>query len=150
MSQPAMRPPGPRLVTGDDVAQLPPLDLNRLTEVWDAAIGKMRESAGSLLVTALQHATPQAVTAGGVVTLALEEPNEFYARAIERAGSDVVTILREWFHPVQRVVVRESETAAPARRMTGEMARAATLESLRRKDPVLSAAIDALDLELME
>jgi hypothetical protein len=105
------------------------------------------------VATALQRATPHAVTAQGVVMLALDEPNEFYAKAIERASPEIVAALREWFFPVDRVVVADRAGApppVPPKRLTNEMVRADTLDALKRKDPVLAAAIDALDLEVVE
>jgi hypothetical protein len=60
-------------------------------------------------------------------------------------------VLREWFPAVQRVVVRAAEGGGPPpSRRTDEMVRAERLSSLRKKDSVLDAAIDALDLDLAD
>jgi len=52
---------------------------------------------------------------------------------------------------VQRLVVRAPEgVATPPPRLTDEMVRSERIAALRKKDPVLDAAIDALDLDLAE
>jgi hypothetical protein len=52
---------------------------------------------------------------------------------------------------VQRVAVRAAAAgAAPPVRLTDEMARTERLAAMRRRDPVLDAAIDALDLDLAD
>jgi len=85
------------------------------------------------------------------VTIALDEPNLIYERALEAAKADVVSALRESFAGVQRVIVRAAEGGgAPPARLTDEMVRSERLTTLRKKDPVLDAAIDALDLDLAD
>jgi hypothetical protein len=52
---------------------------------------------------------------------------------------------------VQRVLVRAPDSpTAPPTRLTDEMVRAERIAALRKKDPVLDAAIDALDLDLAD
>jgi DNA polymerase-3 subunit gamma/tau len=129
-----------------------PLDLNRLVERWDDVVERLRGVGKSLLATALAHATPSAVTARGHVVLELDEPNEFYAQAIEGGSEDLVTHLRAQFPAVRRVLVRQAEAprgAAP-RRLTEESVRAERAAALRKRDPLLGAAIDALDLDVVD
>ena len=57
-----------------------------------------------------------------------------------------------WFAGLQKLNVRlagDSLSAGPASRMTVESVRSETLAALRKRDPVLNAAIDALDLDLI-
>ncbi|HEX6051739.1 MAG TPA: hypothetical protein VFZ21_20870, partial [Gemmatimonadaceae bacterium] len=62
-----------------------------------------------------------------------------------------VAIVRNVFPAIQRIVVTRPEGASAApRRVTEEEMRAQRMASLRKKDPVLGAAIDALDLELLD
>jgi hypothetical protein len=62
-----------------------------------------------------------------------------------------VTMLQGWFGGVRRVVVRAATAdVAPPARLTDEMARSERLLALRKRDPVLGAAIDALDLDLAD
>jgi hypothetical protein len=60
-------------------------------------------------------------------------------------------MLREWFPGVTRVTVRAAASSgAPPVRLTDQMVRSERLSTLRRRDPVLDAAIDALDLDLID
>jgi hypothetical protein len=128
------------------------IDLNRLTERWDALVERMRALEQPMLATALSHATPLAVTAAGVVTIELDEPNDFYAHSITNGRSEILTELRAWFSNVERIELRrdDSAPAAPPKRMTDEMVRTERLAALKRRDPLLSAAIEALDLEVAD
>jgi hypothetical protein len=90
------------------------------------------------------------VSAKGDVTLRLDEPNEFHAQAIAEKGAEVVKVLGEWFSGVARVAVAAGESAGTPRRLTDEMIRNERLAALRKRDPVLGAAIDALDLDVVD
>lgn len=129
-----------------------PLDLNALTERWDTLVSRLRQGGKTLIATALEHATPTVVTARGDVTVSLDEPNDFYAKAIQSNSADVLAILREWFAPVERVQLEgASKTpAAPPKRLTDEDVKAQKLEALKKRDPLLRAAIDELDLEVID
>ena len=67
-----------------------------------------------MLATALEHASPVAVTASGDVTIELDEPNDIYAHAITTARAEIVAALREWFAGVERVELRRDEQAPRA------------------------------------
>ena len=131
---------------------LPSIDLNALTGRWEMLVARLRQSGKALIATALEHATPTVVTARGDVTVSLDEPNDFYARALQSGGADIVSVLREWFSPVERVLLEGAPKpqSAPPKRLTNEMVKAEKLEALKKKDPVLSAAIEALDLEVID
>jgi hypothetical protein len=128
------------------------LDLSKLTGRWDALVERMRVGGKPMLATALEHSSPVAVTASGVVTIELDEANDIYARAIVNAHAEIASMLREWFAGVDRVELRRDEQApsAPPKRLTEEMVRAERIAALKKRDPVLSAAIDALDLEVAD
>lgn len=131
-----------------------PLDVNALTGRWDALVERLRQNGKSLIATALEHATPTVVTARGDITIALDEPNDFYAKAIQSGGADVVAILREWFAPVERLqlegVPPKRQAAAPPKRLTDEDVKTQKLEALKKRDPLLHAAIVELDLEVID
>ena len=126
-------------------------DLNQLVERWDDVVAAMRAAGKSVAATALEHAVPAVVNARGDVTLALDEANPIYEQALEAVKPELVSTLRRWFPGVQRLAVRAPEGAsAPPARLTDEMVRSERIAVLRRKDPVLDAAIDALDLDLAD
>jgi hypothetical protein len=112
----------------------------------------MREEGKPMLASALSHASPVAVTATGTVTIELDESNDIFAHAITTARADIAAALKVWFAGVERVELRRDETAPaqPPKRLTDEMVRADRIASLRKRDPVLGAAIDALDLDVAD
>ena len=128
-------------------------DLNAITGRWDDLVTRMRSAQKALLAAALESSSPHAVTAKGDLTIKLDEPNDFHARAIEQASADVLACLGDWFAGIERIVLLRDDSpksqTAP-RRVTDEMVKAERLNTLRRKDPVLDTAIDVLDLEIAE
>ena len=128
-----------------------PLDLSKLTGMWDELVERVRTTK-PMLASALAHALPAAVSAAGVVTIELDEPNDIYIHAITSSRPEILAVLRERFRGVERVDVRRDEKAvvAPPQRLTDEMVRAERVASLRRRDPVLDAAIEALDLDVAD
>ena len=140
-------------VAGPDgkMAGVVPLEMSKLTSHWDSVVHRLRASK-PMLATALSHALPAAVTANGVVTIELDEPNDIYAHAIQTARQDIVATLAEWFATVTRLELRRDDQASsPApKRLTDEMVRAERIASLKKRDPVLRAAIEELDLDVSD
>jgi len=129
------------------------LDVAKVTGRWDALVERLRENGKPMLATALAHASAVAITAAGVVTIALDERNDIYAHAVTSARGEIAAALREWFPGVDRVELRRDDAAPPApppKRLTDEMVRAERIAALKKRDPVLGAAIDALDLEVAD
>jgi DNA polymerase III subunit gamma/tau len=128
------------------------IDLNAVVDKWDALVARLRSGGKALIATALEHATPTAVTARGDVTITLDEPNDFFAKAIQNGSAEIVAALRDWFAPVERVVIEGvgKPAGVPPKRLTDEMVKAEKLEALKKKDPALAAAIEELDLEVID
>ena len=129
-----------------------PIDINGLTGRWDERVARLSRAGKTLIATALEHASPAVVTARGDITIALDEPNDFYAKAIQSGGADILAILREWFAPVERVQLEGAAKApaGPPKRLTDEDVKAQKLEALKKRDPVLHSAIVELDLEVID
>src|SRR4029077_3729044 len=110
-----------------------PLDLSKLTGRWDAIVERLRAEGKPMLAGALEHSTPVSVTAAGVVTIELDEPNDIYTHALTTGRAEIVNVLREWFTTVERVDLRRGDqtpSAAP-KRLTDEMVRADRIASLK-------------------
>lgn len=137
-------PVAPRSVTVPSTAEL--------TGKWDALVENLKTAGKMNLATALAHSSPAALSASGTLTIELDESNDFWAHSITSGKADVITALREWFGGIERIELRRDEQApsAPPKRLTDEMVRAERVASLRKKDPVLNAAIDALDLDVTD
>jgi hypothetical protein len=143
-------PPSP--VRPSPAAGVTALDLTKLTGRWDALVDRLKADGKMNLASALAHASPAAVTASGVVTIELDEANDFYAHSINTGKGEILAALGAWFGGVERIELRRDDQApsSPPKRLTDEMVRAERLASLRKRDPVLGAAIDALDLDVVD
>jgi DNA polymerase-3 subunit gamma/tau len=131
------------------------LDLNVLCERWGEVIDRVRAGGRPMLVSALEHALPVAVSAQGTITVQLEQPNEIFEKAIESGASDVLAAVTSTFDGATKLLVRRVEQPAIAptdvpKRLTEDQARRERAQMLRKKDPALDAAIEELDLELLE
>ena len=150
-TRPVASPPSPAsqaTARGTD-AGIP--DVNHLVERWGELVAVMRAAGNSLAATALEHSAPVAVNGKGEVTVALDEANPIYEQALGKDEKDVTRSLRTLFPGVHRVIIRAAAgSSAPPTRLTDEMVRAERLTAMRRKDPVLDQAIDALDLDLAD
>jgi hypothetical protein len=129
-------------------------DIAAITGKWDELVSRVRASGKALLGAALESSSPAAITAKGDLTIKLDEPNDFHAKAIEQASADIMEILREWFGGIERIALHRPDAPRQAadrpKRVTDEMVKAERLNTLRRKDPVLDSAIEVLDLEIAE
>jgi len=126
------------------------LDINRLAEHWDHIVDSVNaEHRALLLSSTLAHATPTAVTAGGTVTVTVE--SDAHADILTGGEAVLLAALRRRFEGVQKLVVRTiaPEGGAP-RRLNEGAVKADRMAMLRRQSPLLDAAVDALDLELMD
>ena len=145
------RAAGPKASVPADSAPLAkprqPIDINRLAEHWDDLVEIIRASGRNVLASALADATPQAVTASGVVTIAAG--SETLAPAIESGAEHVLAALRTLFDGPQRVSVSVAGQAKRGR-LTAENVLADRTAMLRKNAPLLDAAIEALDLRLVD
>jgi DNA polymerase-3 subunit gamma/tau len=131
------------------------LELNTLCERWGEVIDRVRSVGRPMLVSALEHALPVAVSGQGTITVQLEQPNEIFERAIESSAGEVLAAVSVTFDSAAKLIVRrvEQPTAAPAdvpKRLTEDQVRRERAQMLRKKDPALDAAIEELDLELLD
>jgi hypothetical protein len=126
--------------------------MSRLAGRWDDLLAQLRADGKRVLVSALEHALPVAVTAAGDITIELDEPNEFLSRAVDSGRAEALAVLQRWFPDARGLRVRQDpvKTIVPPARVTDAMVRADRLNALRKRDPILGAAIDALDLDVVE
>jgi DNA polymerase-3 subunit gamma/tau len=126
-------------------------DLNVLVERWDEVVAHVRGSGRGILAAALEQAAPVAVSGAGSVTLEVED--EASGPVVEAGHGDITAALRATFGVADRVIVRRSgsgSTPPAALRVTHESVKSDRVANLRKRDAVLGAAIDALDLDLLE
>ncbi|MFN8581513.1 MAG: DNA polymerase III subunit gamma/tau [Gemmatimonadaceae bacterium] len=124
------------------------LEINAIVGAWDDivdAVRRERPMYGSLL----EHCLPTAVNVGGMLTLHIDDPAAHESLAAK--ALDLVAALRAHIPGLQKLSLKTTarEKAAMSR-MSHETIRSDMMTSLRKRDPVLRAAIDELDLELLD
>jgi len=141
----APAPPRPRSVATTAVPSI-----NVITERWGDIVASLRSSR-MLLAPFLEQATPSAISAAGSLTVQAED--EAAADALEMSKADMLAVVKSMFPAVERIaIVRPNgpATTGSPKRVTEQEIREQRITSLRKRDPVLGAAIDALDLELLD
>jgi hypothetical protein len=125
------------------------VDINELVERWEEVVDAARRMR-PLVASALAASLPIALSSAGAITVELQEANDAYALALENGRDDVLAALRPVVPHAARLIVRAPAGAPPAERLTTETVRAERVASLSKRDPTLGAAIESLDLELIE
>jgi DNA polymerase-3 subunit gamma/tau len=141
--------PAPRKTQAKSSGAVSVSDLNAVAGIWDDMVAGVRRDR-PFIATLLEQALPVGTTGTGVLTLQVEAA-AVQEGLVAKAG-ETVTAMSSWLAGLQRVTVKMAgdSTVAAAPRMTVETVRAETVASLRRRDPVLNAAIDLLDLDLVD
>src|SRR6266705_1657384 len=146
-ASPVPPPPSPAVVP-----EKGPLELDRLRALWPRIIEDAR--ARSPLLGALLAVTEVAVVQGATVGIRLLDTNAVHAEGIERQRDALAQLVGRYVTEPVRITLEGAGSGerSPQRaaRMTEEGARQERLRALRANDPSLSAAVDALDLELLE
>ena len=93
---------------------------------------------------------PSAVTAGGLLTLECDDPGDY--PVLTDGLPQVTEALRDVLPAISRVQVKPPADGVQTSRarLTTEGVKEERVASLARQHPVLGAAVEALDLELLE
>src|SRR5207249_986605 len=135
-----------------DQPETGPLTVDRLRALWPRIVEDAR--AQSPMLGALLQVTEVAGVEAGAVTIRLLDTNPVHAEGLARQGEALARLVGRFFTEAVRVKLQGPESgersARRPGRLTEEGARAERLKTLRAQDPSLNAAVDALDLELLE
>jgi DNA polymerase III subunit gamma/tau len=125
-------------------------ELHRIVDQWDAVLAALRTDGRGVLAALLGRVQPVAVTAGGLLTIECDDAGDFpvVADGLDQIGE----ALRRVMPSLSRVQVKPPADGVPAarERLTTEGVKQERTASLTKQDPVLGAAVQALDLELLE
>ena len=142
-------PGQPQKGTSGGRAGVPASDLNAVAGIWDDMVAGIRRDR-PLVATLLEQSLPVSTNSNGVLVLQVEAPA--VQEGLAAKMTEIVGTMSTWLVGLQKLNVRlagDSLAAGPAPRMTVESVRSDTLAALRKRDPLLDAAIDALDLDLI-
>jgi DNA polymerase-3 subunit gamma/tau len=147
-----LRDSGPPVRPSAGPPEKGPLTLDRLRALWPRIVDDAR--AKTPMLGALLQVTEVVDVEGGTVTIRLLDTNPVHAEGLERQREVLAQLVARYVPEPVRVKLqaaesRERSTPRPSR-LTEEGARAERLKTLRAQDPSLNAAVDALDLELLE
>ncbi len=148
-------PPPASRISHPDTAEKGPLTVDRLRTLWPRIVDDARTK--SPMLGALLQVTEVAGVDAGVVTIRLLDTNAVHAEGLERQREALSQLVARYLTGPVRIKLegaegggsRERSTPRPTR-LTEEGARAERLKTLRAQDPSLNAAVEALDLELLE
>ena len=150
------RPPAPAAPPSDLPSFRPTtreaLSLDALLSAWPDLVAAARERS-AFLGEALAAMRPVQAEQGVLRLLAAPEDQHSLEGVRRQLGVVEAVIAQRFDGPVRLELVVESPAGAPApapKRMTGEALRAERLDRLRRLDPALDRAADALDLEIVD
>ena len=148
VSAPPPPPPSPSRTSSAKAAAVP--SINALVEKWDDVIASLRGDRPTL-GPFFDQTIPTAISGGGVLTIRIEDAAG--GEALDLAKSSMLATIQSLYPAIERLVISRPDgapTAGGVRRVTEEEIKEQKMASLRKRDPVLGAAIDALDLELLD
>ncbi len=123
---------------------------------WSAVADTVRAAGRGMLAESVRRVRPTALDASGLLTLTHDPGDDTFSTAVDNGRDAVLAALAELVGPV-RALKLESEgpgfEAAPAsrgKRITAQDVKSETIDRLAQRDPLLAAAVEALDLELLD
>ncbi len=134
----------------------PPPDLERLRRDWECAGKEMIARGRGMVAQALNRMLPAAVTSDGSVVLEYAREDDHFAQAVHKARRDVLQVLQSCFGAVHAFTLREVGTdaepgqATKTKRLEADDIRKERLAQLTSRDPLLDAAVRALDLKMLD
>jgi DNA polymerase-3 subunit gamma/tau len=141
----------PRATLPSEAPATPMPDLHRVLDDWDTVIVALKGQGRGMLAALLDRVQPTAVTAGGLLTLECDDPGDY--PVVTDGLPQVTDALRAVMPAITRVQVKppaDGVPDAPRARLTTEGVKQERVAALSKQDPVLGAAVEALDLELLE
>ncbi len=149
-ASPAAESAAPPTVAPVSSDGLPVPDLHRVLDDWDSVIAVLKRQGRGMLAALLARVQPAAITSSGLLTIECDDPGDF--PVVTDGLPQITDALRESMPAIARVQVKPPAEGMPAtrERLTTAAVKQERVASLTRQDPVLGAAVDALDLELLE
>lgn len=138
----------------------PPPSVDQLKARWGSVSDAIKSAGRGMLAQAVARLVPASVSAHGSVALSYDPADDTFARAADGARPDILAALQACFTGVTGVTVvssvnagTQAQSRAPrdtTKRLTAHDVQQQRTEQLSSKDPLLEAAVRALDLELLD
>jgi DNA polymerase-3 subunit gamma/tau len=138
-----------------------PPAVEQVQKRWSRVVEAIQSRGRGMLAQAVQRMQPLSVDGNGVLTVAYEATDDTFAQAVDGARHDVVQAMQEVLRGVTGLRVQAAGAAAAStgaagtsarttKRLTAHDVQKQRTSHLASKDPLLEAAVQALDLELMD
>jgi len=149
-----MAPHAPPARAERSPVQAPPPDLDDVLERWSDVAEMIKRNGRGAVAQAVQWLRPIEVTPQGGLVLAYASTDDTWARAAESARSDILAAVQGCIAGITTFTLRAQHaaptTAGGTKRITAHDVKKERVDSMTARDPVLDAAIKALDLELRD
>ena len=139
----------------EDHAPAGPPSIDRVRKEWPSVVEMVKQGGRGMLAQAVQRMSPAEVSSAGSIVLGYAPEDDTFARAVEKGRSDVLAALQGCFDGVTTFVVRatgatEVTKSKQSKRITTQDVQKERLAQLSARDPLLDAAVRALDLEILD
>lgn len=138
----------------DERGPVAPPPIESIRKRWNEVAEFVKKSGRGFVSAALGHLFPESINGAGVLTIGYERPNDTWATAVESARGDVMQALQATFEGINgfalRVVGEVATTSQGGKRLTAEDVQQQRTDHLTSKHPLLGAAVQSLDLELLD
>ncbi len=149
-------PPAPVTLPERSAKVVPPPSIDTVLEHWSDVAEMLRRNRRGMVAEAMQWLRPSDISAQGALTLTYVPSDDTWARATESARADVLAALQGCFAGITAFALKAQAATAqsngPTRttRLTAQDVQKERLDALAARDPLLDAAVKALDLELRD
>ncbi|MES2523273.1 MAG: DNA polymerase III subunit gamma/tau [Gemmatimonadota bacterium] len=139
-----------------NASRVPAPSIEAVRECWTDVAEAVRRAGRGMVAQAVQRMKPVEVNADGRIVLQYAAIDDTFARAVESARGDVLAAVQGCIEGVTAILLRaEGDTAAArqprnVQRLTQQEVTKQRTEQLMTRDPLLDAAVRALDLELLD
>ncbi len=142
---------------GDDPEQPTLPTVSQVSSRWSDVVDAVRTQRRAILAEAVQRLTPVSVTSDGALALEYDPVDETLAQGANSARADVLSAVRGVFSGIRSITLRaaapgapESQSSKTSVRMTARDVRRQRTEQITVRNPLLDAAVKALDLEMQD
>jgi len=129
--------------------------LEAIRAQWNAVAEAIRLGGKSLLAESVRRVRPTALNDSGMLTLNHDPGDDTFSTSVDNGRERLLEVIAELVGPVRALRLQSdgatgAAAASAGQRITAHDVKTETLDRLSRRDPLLAAAVKALDLELLD
>ncbi len=154
VTSPTVPAPLPRATHAAAAKPTPTLDAVRAQ--WNAVADAVRSAGRGMLAESVRRVRPTALDDTGMLTLNHDPGDDTFSTSVENGREMLLGVIAQLIGPVRALRLQSDgngasvSSASAGRRITTQDVKTETLDRLAQRDPLLAAAVKALDLELLD